>query len=106
MTATHIGFIFGFVITFVIAIIGHLRWAWKQLREREDAVDEALAAMGKERSRPKKSDRISSLFPNKGYRSWAYYRILNFFGMHDVSRFIWRRRRNRWLIRGFFTRFR
>lgn len=104
MTPVQIGFLTGCAVMYVIGLRGVLRWARDQKLERDKAIDEALAAVGKKRgTAPKKR----SLVPvNKGYRAWFMYRVLNATGLDGLSRFIWRRRRNAWFLRGLFSRFR
>lgn len=106
MTAAQAGFCIGFVVVFCLAIRGEVRFRLKRMLEAREAVDTAVEAAGVKREKIIEA-RSRRLIPvNKGYRAWFMYRVLNASGLDGVSRFIWRRRRNAWLIRGFFTRFR
>lgn len=99
MTPVQAGFVVGFAVMYVIAMVGVVRSIRKQMQKRDEMVDSALAAVGKKR--PERKRRVV----DKGYRAWFMYRVLNACGLDGVTRFIWQRRRNAWLIRGFFTRF-
>lgn len=111
MTLNQACFFGSMIVVCCIALRGHIRWVLKALAELEakkrPEQDVSPATFKRSYSGRVIDVRSRPLIPvNKGYRAWFFYRLLNAMGMQNVSRFIWRRRRNAWLLRGFRTRFR